>query len=180
MKKTIIIIALITVFLESYSQSACQGVIIENRATITFAQAYLESMRDEVKTAGKDGLHPIIGVFLVSDICVVDSIVIIELSDTHKVVPYYEVNILDDVTYRFPNRIYVLTKITGNPISTTRIAVGNEYQLTIVPYFPKYIISGDFAPPVIVDNTAYAIHFMAGNVYSSPNIQGQYYISLGE
>lgn len=157
---------------KAFTQSACSGVIIGERTSITYAQSYLESLRK--KTTNSEGtiLLSITDTFQLVDICVIDSVTIVELKNTQIN------NATHDTSLFIPDSYYLLSKFDSIPSNGERLVVGKFYYLTITPYYPRnYFVSlGSPGMPIILNNTAYKIWFV-GNIYYSSDIQGKYIIS---
>ena len=171
MKKGFLIFFLL-ISLKAFSQSACSGVIIGERISLTYAQASLESLRENT-TNGDGNIFPTItDTFQLVDICVVDSVAIVELKGKHNN------NDSDDTALFISNRYYLLSKIGLIPSNAERMEVGKYYYLTITPYYPRnyFVNQGGPGMPIILSNTAYEIWFV-GNVYCSRSILGKYIIS---
>lgn len=170
--KEVFLFIFVLVSFNAFTQSACNAVIIGDRISITYAQSYLESLRK--KTASSDGttLPSITDTFQLVDICMIDSVTIVELKKT-------QINNASNDTISFiPNSYYLLSKIDTIPSGRERLEVGKYYYLTITPYYPRnYFVSlGSPGVPIILNNTAYKIWFV-GNVYYSRDILGVYIIN---
>ena len=168
--KKIVLLLIIIINVRAFPQTACKGVIIGDRTSIAYAQSYIRTLKDNINDNEKDTLLPITDTFQLVDICIVDSVVILEL---HK--PQINNDTLD--TSLFIDRFYLLSKIGTIPTNGERVAVGKYYHLTIVPYFPYdcFVNIGSPGIPIILNDTSYMIWFV-GNVYCSNNIQGCFYL----
>ena len=104
------------------------------------------------------------------DICVVDSVVIIEL----KLQKNHDAS--DTTTHTSPS-YYILSKNDCISTKGNRMEVAQNYYLSIIPYYSHdYIVNiGSPGMPIILNNTAYQIWF-EGNIYHSREIQGNYYL----
>lgn len=171
MKKGFLLFFVLISF-KAFSQSACSSVIIGERASLTYAQATLESLRENTTNGDGDILLTITDTFQLVDICVVDSVAIVELKGKH------DNKDSDDTALFITNRYYLLSKIGVIPSNAERLEVGEYYYLTITPYYPRnyFVSQGGPGMPIILSNTAYEIWFV-GNVYCSRDILGKYIIS---
>ena len=169
--KEVVLFIFILIGFNAFTQSACRGVIIGERTSITYAQSYLEYLREDPTNNDGSVLLPITDTFQLVDICVVDSVTIVELKKTKNN------NATHDTTSFVPNRYYLLSKIDSIPSNGERMEVGKCYYLTITPYYPRdYFVSLDgTGVPIILNNTAYKIWFV-GNIYNSSDIQGEYIV----
>ena len=170
MKKYILYAAFL-ISVKGYSQSACRGVIIGERTSTAFAQAYLESLQEKETNNAQNVLLPISDTFQIVDICVVDSVVIVELKKNRNNTGTHDTSLF------IQNSLYLLSRIDTIPVHGEKLEIGKFYYLTITPYYPHgYFVSiGSPGMPIILGNTAYNIWFV-GNVYYSREIQGEYFV----
>lgn len=170
MKEVLLFIFLLINF-KAFTQSACSGVIIGERTSITYAQSYLESLRKKATSSDEPSLPSITDTFQLEDICIVDSVTIVELKKTQIN------NATHDTTLFIPNSYYLLSKIDTIPSSGEHLEVGKYYYLTITPYYPRgfFVSQGSPGMPIILNNTAYKIWFV-GNIYISSDIHGKYIV----
>lgn len=168
--RKIVFFCFIVIGLNAFPQSACQGVIVGERISLTYAQSYLESLRKEAINEGYKNNTPITDTFQLVDICVVDSVVIIEL----KLQKNHDAS--DTTTHTSPS-YYILSKNDCISTKGNRMEVAQNYYLSIIPYYSHdYIVNiGSPGMPIILNNTAYQIWF-EGNIYHSREIQGNYYL----
>lgn len=169
--KEVFLFVFMLISFTTFAQSACRGVIIGERTSIKYAQSYLEALKETSTDNDRSVFFPITDTFLIEDICVVDSVTIVELKNTHNNATY-------DTTFFIPKSYYLLSKIDSIPSNGERLEVGKCYYLTITPYYPRgYFVSlGSPGMPIILNNTAYIIWFV-GNIYNSNDILGDYIVN---
>lgn len=157
--RKIVFFCFVVIGLNAFSQSACQGVVVGERISLTYAQSYLESLRKEAIKEGYKTDTPITDTFQLVDMCVVDSVVIVELK-------LHENNDASDTALHDSRSYYILSKSDSMPTKGKRIEVGKKYYLTIIPYYSHgyFVNIGGPGMPIILNGTAYQIWF-AGNVY---------------
>ena len=171
--RKIVFFCFVVVGLNAFSQSACQGVTIGERISLTYAQSYLESLKKEAINEDYKIDTPITDTFHLVDICVVDSVVIVELKLKKN-------NDASDTESHTSQSYYILSMNDSISIKWKRIEVGKNYYLTIIPYYTHgyFVDIGSPGMPIILNNTAYQIWFV-GNIYYSSEIQGKYYLDKG-
>ena len=157
---------------KAFTQSACGSVIIGERTSITYAQSYLEFLREKATNSDGINLLPITDTFQLVDFCVIDSVTILELKKNND-------NATQDTSLVIPNSYYLLSKIGAIPSNGELLEVGKFYYLTITPFYPRnfFVSLGSPGVPIILNNTAYKIWFV-GNIYYSSKVQGEYIICL--
>ncbi len=176
-RRVYFIVLMMGMFFPLSAQSICDRVKIVSRTTVTYAKAYIGSVRKKCLQQQKKVLLPVTDTFKITDICVSDSVVIYELEDLNRAFDYVESVFKGRVIDISPDVICVLSK--ENPLTRKgkKLKVGDIYCFTLIPYFPVYRWPNlGFDPPILIGDTAYLVQFFPSNLYTSPDINGMYYV----
>lgn len=167
--RKIVFFFFIIIGIKAFPQSACQSVTVGEQISITYAKSYLETLKKKTTNKYYEIDTSITDTFQIVDICIVDSVVIVEL-----------VLYASDTAFQTPHSFYILSKSDSVQTKGECLEVGNHYYLTIFPYYTHgYFVSiGSPGMPIILNDTAYLVWFV-GNIYYSREIQGKYYMVKG-
>ncbi len=169
MKQIVITIIFVCGAFSAHPQAPCW--IINDFISLENARSYAEEIGPSPSETDT---------FQVMDMCTVGKIRLIELRRTRDSLGFEEFVFLEDYIMHIPTTLVIIT-MDEDIIRGEKISIGNRYLLEVCPYFPNKRLMGDFLYPILIgEEKEVAVEVKMpphGNLYTSPNIIGLYYIS---